>query len=416
VSAAAESSSTVPGRLPRLLLELHADDRAVSLDAHLRRFGPPVPRGDLIALVEASGLRGRGGAGFPTGTKLAAVAAQPGRPIVVVNAAEGEPANVKDKALLRHSPHLVLDGAVLASVALGARTAVIAVSAAATVELARVEAAIAERRKRRLDRVTLRVATVPDRFVTGEETALLRAVAGRPAKPALKPPFPFERGLDNRPTLVQNAETLAQLALIARYGARWFREAGTVDAPGTALVTLSGAVARRGVHEIEFGVTVGDLLARAGGVTEPFSAVLVGGYFGGWIGAADIGSHRLLPETLGAGAIVVFPASACAVAECARVLRYLAGESAGQCGPCVHGLAAIADGFGRLALGKDSRPETLRRWADMVAGRGACRHPDGAARFLTSSLTVFADELARHARNGVCGRAQRPILPLGSAG
>jgi NADH:ubiquinone oxidoreductase subunit F (NADH-binding) len=240
-------------------------------------------------------------------------------------------------------------------------------------------------------------------------------VAGRPAKPALKPPFPSERGLDNRPTLVQNAETLAQLALIARYGPHWFREAGTVDAPGTALVTLSGAIARPGVHELELGTTVGELLRRAGGVTEPMSAVLVGGYFGGWIAATDVESHRLLPETLGAGAIVVFPASACAVAECARVLRYLAGESAGQCGPCVHGLAAIADGFGRLALGKNGSPNTLARWADMVAGRGACRHPDGAARFLTSSLLVFADELARHARNGVCGRAQRPILPVARA-
>ena len=415
MSAATESSAVAPGRLPRLLLELHADDRAVSLDAHLRRFGPPVPRGDLIALVEASGLRGRGGAGFPTGTKLAAVAAQPGRPIIVVNAAEGEPASVKDKALLRHNPHLVLDGASFAAEALGARTAVIAVSAAATAELARVEAAITERRKRRLDRVTFRVAEVPDRFVTGEESALLQAVAGRPAKPTLKPPFPFERGLDNRPTLVQNAETLAQLALVARYGPRWFREAGTADAPGTALVTLSGAVVRPGVHEIELGTTVGELLARAGGATEPFSAVLVGGYFGGWIGAAEIDSHRLLPGTLGAGAIIVFPASACAVGECARVLRYLAGESAGQCGPCVHGLAAIADGFERLALGRDARPDALRRWAEMIVGRGACRHPDGAARFLASSLTVFADELSRHARNGVCGRAQRPILPLGRA-
>ena len=213
--------------------------------------------------------------------------------------------------------------------------------------------------------MTFRVATVPDRFVTGEETALLQAVAGRPAKPTLKPPFPFERGLDNRPTLVQNAETLAQLALIARYGARWFREAGTVDAPGTALVTLSGAVARPGVHEIELGTTLGELIARGGGATEPFSAVLVGGYFGGWIGAAEVElASCCCPRPSARAPIVVFPATACAVAECARVLRYLAGESAGQCGPCVHGLAAIADGFGRLALGKRTAdPARSRRWA-----------------------------------------------------
>ena len=416
MSAAAHASSSLPGRLPRLLLELHDDARAVSLDAHLRRFGPPIARGDLISLIEASGLRGRGGAGFPTGTKLAAVAAQPGRPIVVVNAAEGEPASGKDRALLRHNPHLVLDGAVLAATALGAREAVIAISETAALELTRVEAAVAERRKRRLDRVAVRLVTVPDRFVTGEETALLRAVAGRPAKPTLKPPFPFERGLDNRPTLVQNAETLAHLALIARYGAGWFREAGTPDAPGTALVTLSGAVARPGVHEIELGTTLGELIARGGGATEPISAVLVGGYSGGWVGAAEASSHVLLPETLGAGAVVVFPGTACAVAECARVLRYLAGESAGQCGPCVHGLAAISDGFDRYALGQPGVDlGTLRRWAGLVTGRGACRHPDGAARFLASSLTVFADELARHARNGSCGKARRPVLPLGRA-
>ena len=215
---------------------------------------------------------------------------------------------------------------------------VIAISADAALETRRVEGAIVERRKRRLDRVTLRVASVPARFVTGEETALLRAVAGRPAQPTLKPPYPFERGLGGQPTLVQNAETLAHVALIARYGPGWFREAGLVDAPGTALVTLSGAVARPGVHEIELGWTLRDLLLRGGGAREPLQAVLVGGYFGGWVAADDVDSFRLLPETLGAGAVIVFPESACAVADCARVLRYLADESAGQCGPCVNGL------------------------------------------------------------------------------
>ena len=169
------------------------------------------------------------------------------------------------------------------------------------------------------------------------------------------------------------------------------------------------------MHEIELGSTLGEVLARSGGATEPFSAVLVGGFFGGWVGPAEAQSHRLLPETLGAGAVVVFPASACAVSECTRVLHYLAGESARQCGPCVHGLASIADGFGQLALGHGDDAKTLLRWAGLVTGRGACRHPDGAARFLASSLTVFADELARHARHGVCDKALRPILPLGPA-
>ena len=410
----AERTRLAPaGRLPRLLSGLRNDGHAVSLEAHLRLFAPLPAPSDLVGLLEASGLRGRGGAAFPTSRKFAAVAAQRDRPVVVANAAEGEPASGKDKALLRHNPHLVLDGAVLAAVSLGAREAIVAISADAVLEGKRVAAAIAERGKRRLDRVMLRLVAVPPAFITGEETALVRALAGRPAKPTLKPPFPFESGLDGRPTLVQNVETLAQLALIARYGPDWFREAGSTDAPGTALVTLSGAIARPGVHEIELGWTLGELLARGGGATEPFSAVLVGGYFGGWVAAAEVDSFPLLPETLGAGAVIVFPDSACAVADSALVLRYLAGESAGQCGPCVNGLAAIADEFERLSSGRDGAgTATLERWGRLVTGRGACRHPDGAARFLDSTMRVFSDELARHARHGRCGRPVRPILPL----
>lgn len=410
---AAQPMLAPPGRLPRLLAGIQHEDRAISLDAHLRRFGPPHAPHDLIAVVDAAGLRGRGGAGFPTARKLAAVAAQRGRPIVVVNAAEGEPASGKDKVLLRFNPHLVLDGAVLAAAAVGAKQAVVAVSVEAVTERARLESAMAERRSRRLDRVGVKLVTVPEGFVTGEESALLRAVAGKPARPTTKPPYPFQQGLDGKPTLVQNAETLAHLALVARFGPQWFREAGTDEAPGTALVTLSGAVARRGVHEIELGTTLEELLQQAGGVTEAISAVLVGGYFGSWVRAEEAASLRLVPGNLGAGAVIAFPASACAVAEAARVARYLAGESAGQCGPCVHGLDAIAGGLEGLAGGAhDVDAARLERWAGMVAGRGACRHPDGAARFVASMLRAFPDELRQHARHGRCSRQPARILPL----
>ena len=413
-AAAAHVRTDPPGRLPRLLGGLHAEDRAVSLELHLRRYGPLPLADDLAGVVEQSDLRGRGGAGFPTARKLAAVAAARGRPVVVVNAAEGEPASGKDKMLLRYTPHLVLDGAAAAAAAVGARDAIEAVSARAADERARVEDALAERTRRRLDPVKFRVVPVPEAFVTGEETALLRALAGKPAKPATKPPYPFQRGLDGRPTLVQNAETLAHLALVARFGARWFREAGAPDAPGTALVTLSGAFARPGVHEIELGWTLDDLLRRSGGATEPVSAFLVGGYFGGWVAATDAAAFRLTPESLGAGAVVAFPADACAMAECARIVSYLAGESAGQCGPCVHGLAALANGFELIVRGdRRGNRAQIERWAAMIAGRGACRHPDGATRFAQSSLQTFAGELDQHLRHGRCGRTVRPVLPLG---
>lgn len=404
-AAAIDARVTAPQGVPRLLAGARGD-RATTLAEHLARFGPPAEPRDLIAALEEAGLRGRGGGGFPTAAKLRAVAQHRGRPVVVVNAAEGEPASGKDKLLIRLAPHLVLDGAMLAARALGARGAVVAVADTAKIEHAVLAHAISERR--RYDPVKLKVATVPDAFVTGEETALISAIGGGPAKPTLKPPYPFESGLGGAPTLVQNAETLAHVALIARFGADWFRSIGSADAPGTALVTLSGAVARPGVHEIELGSTLGDVVLRSGGATEAVSAFLVGGYFGGWVPASEAASLRLTPDVLGAGAIVAFPEAACAIAECARVARYLADESAGQCGPCVFGLAAIADALEQLVRGdrrdRADRRDQILRWADQVQGRGACRHPDGAARFVTSALLTFAPEFERHVQHGRCGR------------
>ena len=257
------------------------------------------------------------------------------------------------------------------------------------------------------------------RFVAGEETALVRALNGGPAKPTFKPPLPFERGVRGAPTLVQNAETLAHVALIARFGPAWFREVGTREEPGTALVTISGAIRRPGVYEVALGTPLAELVADAGGPTETPRAFLVGGYFGTWVPAAQAGSLALSAAglrpagaALGAGAIVVLPASACGVAETARVVGYLAAESAGQCGPCVHGLAAIAGALGQLARceGTDVRPR-LERWLEQVHGRGACRHPDGAGRFVASALDVFADEVRHHQRHRRCSCGDRRVLP-----
>jgi len=369
-----------------------------SLRRHLEVFGPLDSGIDVLQLADAAGLRGRGGAGFPTARKLAATASRRGDLLVVANGAEGEPASKKDRSLLRVAPHLVIDGAMLAARAVGAEDILLAVSRPAP----ELERAIAERRGRAPDgRVEVR--RVPDAFVAGEESALIRALEGRAAKPTLKPPYPFERGVDGRPTLVQNVETLAHLALIARYGPSWF-------GGGSALVTLGGAFVRRGVHEIPIGATLNDVVRRLGGESARVQAYLVGGYFGGWVRPADAAELALTPEVLGAGAIVALPQSTCALAECSRVVRYLASQSAGQCGPCVHGLAAIA---GAIST-RRAQPSNIQRWANMVEGRGACRHPDGAARFVRSALDVFADEFDRHVRHGGCGRPYTCVLPVGA--
>ncbi len=427
MSSAAVRADSLTGGLPRLLAGIHAG-RPVSLGEHLGRNGP-IPRPSsrdarwLIELVEASGLRGRGGSGFPTAKKLGAVAAQGGRPVVVVNGTEGEPVSGKDRVLLRHAPQLVLDGAMIAASALGARRVVVAVSDRAREELGVVGEAIASRARASTDgRIVVELVAVPAGFVSGEETALVRFLNGGPALPTTKPPLPFERGVGGAPTLVQNAETLAHLALLARFGADWFRAVGTAAEPGSMLATVSGAVRRPGVHEVAFGTPFDELIALSGGFSEPPRALLIGGYFGTWVSAADAATLTLAEADLGgrgahigAGAVTVLPASSCGVVETARVVRYLAGESAGQCGPCVHGLAAVADSLAALAGPEpvDERDrQRLTTRLTHVTGRGACRHPDGAARLVGSALAVFADEVGRHLRGRHCGAAARELLPV----
>jgi NADH:ubiquinone oxidoreductase subunit F (NADH-binding) len=400
--------------LPRLLAGTRAH-RAVRLEEHLAIHGPlrPAAREALPDACERAGLRGRGGALFSTAVKLREVAGGRGRRTVVVNGAEGEPMSAKDRVLLAHAPHLVLDGALAAADAVGAREVLVALPASAASARVAVVQALAERRDAR--RVT--VATVPDAFLSGEETALIAALEGRPPRPALTPPRPSERGLRGRPTLVQNAETLAHLALIARHGPEWFRALGTAAHPGSTLVTLGGCARGAGVHEIALGTRLADLLDATGGTTEPVRALLIGGYHGAWLDADAVAGLTLDGDalavrgaSLGAGVIVALPRSACPVTEVACVMGWLAEQTAGQCGPCVHGLAAIAGELDHLAAGR-ARPDSLRllaRWSGQVAGRGACHHPDGSVRFLRTALGVFEPELELHRRFGGCEGCDGP--------
>jgi NADH:ubiquinone oxidoreductase subunit F (NADH-binding) len=390
---------------PRLLAGVRGDRRPASLTEHRRRHGDlDVDMRTIVDLVERSGLRGRGGAGFPTALKMEAVRSSGGHAIVVANGAEGEPVSAKDKTLLAYVPHLVLDGAVVAARAVRAREAVVAVPQPL---LAVVERAVAERDD---GRIQLSAVAVPDIFVAGEETALVRYLNGGPALPTFTPPRPFERGVRGLPTLVQNVETLADLALIARYGPGWFRSAGTPQQPGTTLVTVSGAVQSPGVCEVPIGYPLARLLADAGGVRGNAAAFLIGGYFGTWVPARAV-DDVLLADTelarhgagLGARAIAVLPEGACGVRETARIARYLAGASAGQCGPCVHGLDAVASDLEQLVQPQRGVDRArLERRLHAIAGRGACRHPDGAVRLAGSALRAFASDVERHLAGRRC--------------
>jgi len=416
---------TVEQLLPRLLAAIGERPMA-QLENHLAVHGPlPELRKcrpqELAGLVEAAGLRGHGGASFPTARKLQAVASRRGPAVVVANGSEGEPASKKDRVLLRELPHLVLDGAAVAARAVRARKAIIALPVSDDRSVHSLHAALRERRTGRLrDDPRFELFGIEKRHLAGQESALVNALNGGPGVPTFTPPRPFESGVSRRPTLVQNVETLAHLALIARRGADWFRQLGTPRDPGSALVTLSGALAAPGVYEIEHGTPLIEPLQSAG-VEDELCAVLVGGYFGTWLAASDVPGVRLAGEcladygaTLGAGVIVALGASACPVAETSRIADFFAAESAGQCGPCVYGLDAIAHTIHQLATGTATRhaPADLERWTRELPRRGACQHPDGAVRFITSSLRVFEPEFRDHARRGRCECCSRSgVLP-----
>jgi NADH:ubiquinone oxidoreductase subunit F (NADH-binding) len=348
------------------------------------QLAPVAFRGtDLIEAIGQSGLTGRGGAAFPVYRKLLSAA---NCTTVIANGAESEPASRKDATLLRQAPNLVLDGLHLVAEAVGAG----------------------------------RVVMYPGGggFLSGQETAVLNRVTGGPALPLFTPPRPAERGY-----LIHNVETLAHIALIARYGPDWFRAAGTSLEPGTMLTTirtLAGVV----VREIEIGTPVKD-------VVDVDGAVLIGGYHGTWLPASvareltlDNMTLREYGASLGAGVIAALPESVCGLREATRITRYLAAESAGQCGPCLNGLPRIANAMRDLAnggagadVGGAGRPAgsavgDIPRWLDLVTGRGACRHPDGTARFVRSALDVFADEIRLHARGGCSATSPHPFLPL----
>jgi NADH:ubiquinone oxidoreductase subunit F (NADH-binding) len=373
---------------------------------HLRTLGPlPAHGPEVIGLIETSGLRGRGGAAFRTARKLAAVGSRPGRRVVIANGTEGEPLSGKDTALILHAPHLVLDGLAVAVAAVQAELSVICVEARRRDLMAALRAAAADRR----DPVPVEILETPARYVSGQESALAQWVGGGPARPTGR--RPDISGVGGRPTLVDNVETLANLALIARFGPAWYRRVGKHDDPGTRLVSVSGQVRRGGVYEIATGYSLADLLVRSG--AESPRAVLLGGYSGRWIRPDS--TTTLDSTNLGAGIVVAIGNDTCALHEVARVAEWFAANSARQCGACEFGLADIAGGVGRLDEGRnqDQVVADLRRWTAMVRKRGACHLPDGAADFVSSALDVFRAEIDEHG-TGTCARARRSFLPTPS--
>ncbi len=423
-----KSSRIPPPAANRLLLGLPTSGESVGLSQHLDRWGtlPLWNEASFIDELDRSGLRGHGGAWFPVGAKWRSVRrAGLRRPVVVANGAEGEPASAKDRILVRQLPHLVLDGAVLAATSVGASEVLVHVPASAAT---RMRHAVEERQRRGLDPCDIDLVIAPDRFLAGQESAVVNAINGhQPAMPSFVTLRPVrERGVDGRPTLVQNVETLAHVSLIARFGADWFRRVGTEGSPGTALLTVTGRWPEPRIVEAPLGVPIGDILSLRTDATRSIAGVLLGGYGGGWV-ATDQAmamplteeAARKLGSSIGAGVVALLPSDVCPLVEVSRVVRYLEGEGAGQCGPCVNGLGVLADAMELLAI----QPMSLRNdvsaipvMCDLVERRGACRHPDGVARLVRTTLRVFENHVSLHLRRGPCHTTAQPFFPVPSAG
>ncbi|MEW2442712.1 NADH-ubiquinone oxidoreductase-F iron-sulfur binding region domain-containing protein [Micromonospora marina] len=392
----------------------------LDLPAHEEVHGPigPMEPAALLRLAEAIDLKGKGGAGFPFARKLRAVLESCERQdlgaVVVVNASEGEPASWKDKVLLTRAPHLVLDGAALAAFALDAEEIVIGV-ADEDVGRPSLTEALQERRMP----VPTTIVTVPHRFISGEGGALVNGINGLPHIPPGTKKRSSDSGVGGLPTLLSNAETYAQLAVAARIGPYEYAALGTDDEPGTVLLTVTGSARRPAVVECAAGTPLREILDLC--EVPPGPGILTGGYHGKWITAAaaeraEVSRKGLtaVGGTLGAGIVVPLGADTCPLGEAAQVVRYLAGESAGQCGPCKMGLPDLARSVD-LAVSGSAPVELVRAAAGDVKGRGACSHPDGTARFALSAMEVFADDLRLHATGEGCGKRVKGTMGLPGA-
>jgi NADH:ubiquinone oxidoreductase subunit F (NADH-binding) len=409
------------GCSPRLLRA----DRGREDIAAYRDGGGYLPLADpdkLLGEVEAGGLVGRGGAAFPLGLKLRAVRDNgrvAGGTIVIANGEEGEPASFKDRWMLRNRPHLVLDGLRLAATIVAADQAYVYVSDPDSQRSIR--EALDELSSDTLGGLRIDLWSVSPGYVAGEETAAVRAINGGPAKPTDKPPRPFEAGVGDRPTLVSNVETLANLPYLQRHGATAFRSEGTAMSSGTFLATITGANRAAVLYELPHGLPFSELLALHGVSSEQLQGVLMGGYFAGLLNRRvldtrlDHETMRGIGSGLGCGAISLIT-DECPVAVAASVLAYFDRENAGQCGSCFNGTAAMAAVGGALRDCAATKEDVarLRRWSVLLRGRGACGTLDAATNVAATLLDEFPDGVEHHL-TGTCQacshgafRADRP--------
>ncbi|ARP93334.1 complex I 51 kDa subunit family protein [Bordetella genomosp. 13] len=385
----------------------------------------------IVSCIEAAGLRGLGGAGFPTHRKWAAVRDQPAlAPYgkwIICNGNEDEPGTFKDRFLLSRTPHQVIEGALIAALAVGADHIAFYVNPHQADSLRAMTSAVeAWRDHPLLARVALAVGRPPSLGVTpgaglyvgGEETAAVASVMGGFPFPSLKPPFPAEAGVHGAPTLVNNVETFAHVPHILRHGPEWYAALGIGQAAGTKLYSLSGDVMRPGLHELPMGTSLRELIYTHGGGMlggRAFKAVFTGGPSNTLLTAADLDvaldfdSLRARGSRLGTGAMIVVSEGTSILRKTAEYVAFFAANSCGQCSSCKIGTHQISRILERIECGA-GRPtdlQALENLAGLLPGSGRCGLVDGAATVLASSLATFREEYER-AVGGLGARVNRP--------
>jgi NADH:ubiquinone oxidoreductase subunit F (NADH-binding) len=380
---------------------------------------------EVIEEVRLSGLRGRGGAGFPAGIKWRSVRDDPcPTRFVVCNAAEGEPGTFKDRWLLRTNPYQVLEGLAIAAHAVGARTAIVGIKAGFDREIDRLDRAVEEMADRDLlGRIPIELATGPDEYLFGEEKALLEVIEGNPPLPRIVPPFMEglyrEPGSPN-PTAVNNVETLANVPHIIRNGHAWFRSRGTEASPGTMIFTLSGDVAHPGLYELPLGYSLRDLVFGVGGGPSGGRElkVIVPGASNTVIlpeqldTPLDFDAMNAVGSGLGSGGFIVYDDSACIVRVTVAFSRFLYVESCGQCPACKHGTQQITELLERVDRGEgsDLDIETILARCLTVTDAQRCALPTGETLLVQSAIQTFGREFVDHFGRG-CPRPREIPVP-----
>lgn len=400
----------------------------------LRRALHDLGANGSIAMISASGLRGRGGSGFPTGEKWRATAgAQGGPKVVVANGYGADPSSATDRTVIEQNPYGVLEGLVIAATAVGANEAIVAIRADATDAIRGLETALERMLGANLVgddilgsglAVEVTIRPVQGAYMLGEETVLLKALEGKRGQPEQRPPHPAERGLFGRPTLVQNVQTLASVAWILANGAEAFAAIGSKASPGTILVAVR-APGGAGVAEVPIGTPLRQIVELAGkDATKDLKALLVGGPSGGILPAEladtayEYDALRAAGAHIGSGAIVAADQRACIV-DLARLLtRFCADEACGKTIPCRIGLRRVSEIGDRIATGLP-KPTDLQLLADLssdIVGSALCDHERLATLPFTSGMRYFRSELDDHILRSSCPAGVcRPIAVAAGA-